>query len=131
MKINTLLMLALLSPAIFFVFLLAISSLISYILLVLRNKQNKTQTNTMTQNKLKQLIDQTNGKFFSCSFIKADGTLRVANGKDFYVRLLAGGESTLKNSKSTAFVDRNKERWIAAHDERLIEFKCGKIRHTF
>jgi hypothetical protein len=28
-------------------------------------------------------------------------------------------------------VDRNKERWIAAHDERLIEFKCGKIRHTF
>ena len=85
----------------------------------------------MKQTKLQKLIHETKGKFFSCVFRKADGTLRVANGKDKYFRLLAGGESTLEGTLNTPFIDRNKESWISANDERLLSFKCGKVQMTF
>lgn len=115
----------LLFSCIFSIFFLATRILFCYIL----NRQPK-QT-MKNQNKLKKLIDQTNGKFFSCTFRKADGSIRLANGKDKYVRLLAGGHSTLEGTKSTPFVDRNKDSWISAHDERLIRFKCGPIEEIF
>lgn len=90
-----------------------------------------------TKSRLRSLIQKTNGKFFSIEFIKLDGTRRVANGKDFYRRLLAtpdspkAGADTLKDSTAESFVDRNKESWIAARDERVLSFTCGKIHETF
>lgn len=112
-------------PVIFSIFFLATRILSCYLL------PRQPKPTMKNQNKLKKLIDQTNGKFFSCTFCKADGSIRLANGKDKYIRLLAGGHSTLEGTKSTPFVDRNKDSWIAANDDRLIEFKCGKIHETF
>jgi hypothetical protein len=89
------------------------------------------------QTKLRNLIQETKGKFFSIKFVKNDGTLRVANGKDIYRRLLApdsssrAGKSTLKGAGYESFVDRNKESWIAAHGEKVVAFKCGKLEVNF
>ncbi len=95
-----------------------------------KQKQTKptetTETmNPKTANELDNLIAQTKGKFFSITFTKADGTVRVANGKDKYYRLLKGGEST--SNGNVPFVDRNKERWISARAGSVITFKCGKL----
>lgn len=86
---------------------------------------------------LTTLIRETKGKFFSITFLKNDGTVRIVNGKDRYVRLLApkssprAGISTVKDAGYKSFVDRNRERWSAAKDENLIAFKCGAIEKTF
>ena len=89
------------------------------------------------QNKLRKLIQETKGKFFSIKFVKKDGSLRVANGKDIYRRLLAdessprAGKNTVRDAGFESFVDRNKESWIAAHDEKVVAFKCGKLEVNF
>lgn len=83
----------------------------------------------MYDNILKELIDKTNGRFFSVTFRKADGSIRKANGKDYYLRLLRGGESTLKESRAVPFVDRNKGSFIAANADRIISFRCGSLTY--
>jgi hypothetical protein len=86
---------------------------------------------------LTALIDSTKGRFFTIKFIKKDGTVRVANGKDRYRRLFASrdsaraGVSTVAEAGYKSFVDRNKESWIAAKDENLLHFKCGAIEKHF
>ena len=86
---------------------------------------------------LRKLIQATKGRFFQVSFIKKDGTVRVANGKDLYRRLLAdesnprAGFNPVQGHGYESFVDRNKERWICAKDENLLSFKCGAIEKTF
>ena len=131
MKYNTILLLAILSPAIFSLFLLAISSLISYILLVLRNKQNKHKA----MKNIDKLIAESKGKFFSITFEKQDGTLRVINGKDRYNRLIKGTGSpatdSLKARGYKTAVNRNLESWFSFQPEKVIEFKCGAVHKTF
>jgi hypothetical protein len=89
------------------------------------------------QTKLRNLIQETKGKFFSIKFVKNDGSLRVANGKDIYRRLLAdqanprAGKNNLRAAGFESFVDRNKESWIAAHGEKVVAFKCGKLEVNF
>jgi|TARA_B100000809_G_C14807709_1_gene412623 hypothetical protein len=86
------------------------------------------------QDELHQLIKSCKGKFFSLTFIKADGSERVVNGKDKYTRLLAGGVSTVSDRGYVSIVDRNKGEngaWIAAHNAKAVRFKCGAINKTF
>jgi hypothetical protein len=86
------------------------------------------------QGELDKLVKAAKGKFFSLTFIKADGSKRVVNGKDKYVRLLAGGNSTVANAGYVSIVDRNKGEngaWIAAHKTKAVRFKCGAIDETF
>jgi hypothetical protein len=86
---------------------------------------------------LRNLIQQTNGKFFSVVFRKKNGERRTANGKDLYRRLLAdassprAGFNPVQGAGYESFVDRNKESWICAKDENLVSFKCGAIEKTF
>lgn len=80
---------------------------------------------------LKKLILDTKGKFFSITFLKKDGTTRIANGKDVYKRLLNGGTNMVAEAGFTSFVDRNKEGWICAKGERVKSFQCGAIKQTF
>lgn len=81
----------------------------------------------MNKSELSNLIAQTKGRFFSIKFRKSDGTVRVANGKDFYTSLLCGGDSTHKESNSRPFVDRNKGSFISANGDRVIAFRCGSL----
>ena len=85
---------------------------------------------TMKAN-LAQLIESTKGKFFSVTFIKNDGSERVANGKDFYSHLQRGGENKVAKAGYTSFYDRNAGHWVCAKGERVKHFKCGAIEQTF
>jgi len=83
----------------------------------------------MNKATLTSLINASKGKFFSIKFLKANGDIRVANGKGFYKRLLTGGDSTLLESNSKPFVDRNKGSFISANADRVIAFRCGSLIH--
>jgi hypothetical protein len=93
---------------------------------------NKTDTRTMTpteiRTELDTLINQTKGKFFSISFVKNDGNVRVINGKDKYNRLLKGGSDTVRKAGFVPFVNRNTETWASAHNDRVVTFQCGKLK---
>lgn len=56
---------------------------------------------------LRDLISLSGGKIFSGSFIKADGSKRVFNAKQFIVGSVVGGKSTL-NQEQIAWIDNEK-----------------------
>ena len=136
MKLTSLLALILISPIIFSIFFLAIRTISAYILPRKTNQTKPTETMKNTT-ELRNLIRQTNGKFFSVVFRKKNGDLRIANGKDLYRRLLAdassprAGFNPVQGAGYESFVDRNRESWICAKDENLVSFKCGAIEKTF
>jgi len=93
------------------------------------SKKNKHKT---MQTELDNLIAETKGKFFSITFVKKDGSVRVINGKDKYQRLLKGGKyNGGKYKGATAgfvpFVNRNTETWASAHKDAVVTFRCGKL----
>ena len=82
----------------------------------------------MNNNLLKSMIKNTNGKFFTCFFVKKDGTLRKMTAR-------VGVKKGLANN---GFVREEKENLVCvydmvAHDFRFINLstlkslKCGKI----
>jgi hypothetical protein len=85
---------------------------------------NKVKT---MQTELDNLIAQTKGKFFSITFVKKDGSVRVINGKDKYQRLLKGGVNNVAVAGYVPFVNRNTETWASAHKDAVVTFRCGKL----
>jgi hypothetical protein len=89
-------------------------------------EQTKETKQTM-QTELDNLIAETKGKFFSITFVKKDGSVRVINGKDKYQRLLKGGVNNVKDAGYVPFVNRNTETWASAHKDAVVTFRCGKL----
>ena len=84
----------------------------------------------MNNNLLKSMIKNTNGKFFTCFFVKKDGTLRKMTAR-------VGVKKGLVNN---GFVREEKENLVCvydmvAHDFRFINLstlkslKCGKLEY--
>lgn len=84
----------------------------------------------MNNNLLKSMIKNTNGKFFTCFFVKKDGTLRKMTAR-------VGVKKGLANN---GFVREDKENLVCvydmvAHDFRFINLstlkslKCGKLEY--
>ena len=85
----------------------------------------------MNNNLLKSMIKNTNGKFFTCFFVKKDGTLRKMTAR-------VGVKKGLANN---GFVREEKENLICVYDitakgfrfinlSTLKSLKCGKIEWT-
>ena len=84
----------------------------------------------MNNNLLKSMIKNTNGKFFTCFFVKKDGTLRKMTAR-------VGVKKGLANN---GFVREEKENLVyvydmVAHDFRFINLstlkslKCGDVQY--
>ena len=84
----------------------------------------------MNNNLLKSMIKNTNGKFFTCFFVKKDGTLRKMTAR-------VGVKKGLANN---GFMREEKDNLvcvydITAHDFRFINLstlkslKCGKLEY--
>ena len=84
----------------------------------------------MNNNLLKSMIKNTNGKFFTCFFVKKDGTLRKMTAR-------VGVKKGLVNN---GFVREEKDNLVCvydmvAHDFRFINLstlkslKCGKLEY--
>ena len=84
----------------------------------------------MNNNLLKSMIKNTNGKFFTCFFVKKDGTLRKMTAR-------VGVKKGLAN---TGFIREEKDNLVCvydmvAHDFRFINLstlkslKCGDVQY--
>ena len=84
----------------------------------------------MNNNLLKTMIKNTNGKFFTCFFVKKDGTLRKMTAR-------VGVKKGLTNS---GFVREEKENLVCVYDiaakgyrtinlDTLKSFKCGDVQY--
>ena len=84
----------------------------------------------MNNNLLKSMIKNTNGKFFTCFFIKKDGALRKMTAR-------VGVKKGLANN---GFVREEKESLICVYDitakgyrminlDTLKSFKCGDVQY--
>ena len=84
----------------------------------------------MNNNLLKSMIKNTNGKFFTCFFVKKDGTLRKMTAR-------VGVKKGLANN---GFVREEKDSLICVYDmtakgyrtinlDTLKSFKCGNIQY--
>lgn len=86
-------------------------------------------------NELRNLINESKGKFFSITFIKKDGSIRTINGKGSYDRKKKGTGSNankqLKEQGYVSFVNRNRDQWVCAHTDRVIRFQCGNLVKVF
>jgi hypothetical protein len=89
--------------------------------------ETETKKQKTMQTELDNLIAQTKGKFFSITFVKKDGTVRVINGKDKYQRLLKGGVNNVTVAGYVPFVNRNTETWASAHKDAIVTFRCGSL----
>ena len=84
----------------------------------------------MNNNLLKSMIKNTNGKFFTCFFVKKDGTLRKMTAR-------VGVKKGLANN---GFVREEKDHLICVYDitakgyrminlDTLKSFKCGDVQY--
>ena len=89
--------------------------------------ETETKKQKTMQTELDNLIAETKGKFFSITFVKKDGTVRVINGKDKYQRLLKGGVNNVAVAGYVPFVNRNTETWASAHKDAIVTFRCGSL----
>ena len=84
----------------------------------------------MNNNLLKSMIKNTNGKFFTCFFVKKDGTLRKMTAR-------VGVKKGLAN---TGFIREEKDNLVWVYDitakgyrtinlDTLKSFKCGDVQY--
>jgi hypothetical protein len=78
---------------------------------------------------LDQIVDESNGKILSVTFIKKDGTLRVMNGRLGVTKHLRGGASTLDASKYITLYDLQSEGYRAVNRKTIVSVTIGGIVH--
>lgn len=76
---------------------------------------------------LQALIAKSNGRFFSLTFTKKDGTTRVVNGKNKDLATLKGGTYKAGNAGYVAVWDRNAQHYVSVHPSRVKEFRCNEL----
>lgn len=76
----------------------------------------------------KSRILATNGRFFSVSFVKKDGSLRKMVARIGVKKYLRGGENKLANHPNLVTVwDSQKRDYRSINLDTLQEFKCGNL----
>ena len=95
--------------------------------------QPNNQTNIMSE--VENTIAATQGRFFSITFIKKDGSFRTINAKDRYESHIKGTGSpatdALKAQGYKFLFDRNQKRFFSYKPEKVLRIKCGGIDKTF
>lgn len=84
----------------------------------------------MSLEERRQLLDSAKGRYFSCSFVKADGSVREATCKKWEQRFLKGKPGENKNTvahKKEYYTasEQAKEGWININLERLQMVKIN------
>ena len=76
---------------------------------------------------LSQLIAATNGRFFSCVFVKADGTLRTMTCRTGVRKHLRGGVSTLNPDKYFTVYDVQAKGYRAINKDTIVALRMNGI----
>ena len=85
------------------------------------------RNNRPSADELKAMIKSTKGKWFSCTFIKKDGSMRVMNGRIGCHKGVKGiGRKFQKDNLVTVFDAQAKE-YRMVNVDTMLTFNCGKF----
>ena len=85
------------------------------------------RNNRPSSDELKAMIKSTKGRFFSCTFIKKDGSMRVMNARIGCHKGVKGiGRKFQKENLVTVFDAQAKE-YRMVNVDTMQNFKCGKF----
>ena len=85
------------------------------------------KNNRPSSDELKAMIKSTKGRFFSCTFIKKDGSMRVMNGRIGCHKGIKGvGRKFQKENLVTVFDAQAKE-YRMINVDTMLTFNCGKF----
>lgn len=76
---------------------------------------------------LSKLIESTEGRFFTVSFLKKDGSLRVLNGRLGVEKYLKGGECTLDRTKFVIVYDIQSKGYRAVNRDTIQSVKIDGV----
>lgn len=95
------------------------------------NSQATEINSTITQERLRELIESSDKKIFSVDFIKMDGSPRTMVGMLGVKKHLKGGESTTKHCRYliTCF-DMQKKAYRCINLETVTRVKVGGIEYS-
>ena len=83
------------------------------------------RNNRPSSDEMVKMIKSTKGKWFSCTFIKKDGTKRVMNGRTGCHKWVKGvGRKFQKENLVTVFDAQAKE-YRMVNVDTMLTFKCG------
>ena len=81
-------------------------------------------------NNLDQIIEQSNGKFVSVTFIKKDGSERVLVGRLGVTSRLKGGKSTLDPNQYITIFDVQNDGYRAINRETILSVRLAGEEYT-
>ena len=85
------------------------------------------QNNRPSSDELKAMIKSTKGKWFGCTFIKKDGSMRVMNGRIGCHKGVKGiGRKFRKDNLVTVFDAQAKE-YRMINVDTMLTFNCGNF----
>ena len=85
------------------------------------------RNNRPSCDELKAMIKSSNGRFFSCTFIKKDGSMRVMNGRIGCHKGVKGvGRKFQKENLVTVFDAQAKE-YRMINVDTMLTFNCGGL----
>ena len=85
------------------------------------------RSNRPSSDELVKMVKSTKGMFFSCTFIKKDGSMRVMNGRIGCHKGIKGvGRKFQKENLVTVFDAKAKE-YRMINVDTMLTFNCGKF----
>ena len=83
------------------------------------------QNNRPSSDELKAMIKSTNGRFFSCTFIKKDGTKRVMNGRIGCHKGVKGVGRKFSTPNLVTVFDAKAKEYRMINVDTMLTFNCG------
>ena len=77
---------------------------------------------------LAKVIENSEGRFFTCEFTKKDGSIRTLNGRLGVEKYLRGGECTLDRTKFVIVYDVQSKGYRAVNRETILSVKIDGVK---
>ena len=85
------------------------------------------RNNRPSADELKAMIKTSKGRFFSCTFIKKDGSMRVMNGRIGCHKGVKGIGRKFKKDNLVTVFDAQAKEYRMINVDTMLTFKCGGL----
>ena len=85
------------------------------------------RSNRPSSGELKAMIKSTKGKWFGCTFIKKDGSMRVMNGRIGCHKGVKGTSNRKPKENLVTVFDAQAKEYRMVNVDTMLTFNCGKF----
>ena len=85
------------------------------------------KNNRPSSDELKAMIKSTKGRFFSCTFIKKDGSMRVMNGRIGCHKGIKGVGRKFSTPNLVTVFDAQAKEYRMINVDTMLTFNCGNF----